>query len=337
MAFSIPFNSLVNRHRRLHQARPPVTRAGRLMVGLQISIVDGVAWIAAAALVLHTLLAWSWRMDVARAADSLPTGWTLLGLYGLPLLGLLPAITVLHLRLFIKTVMIASQSGSRDQSTFNWEALILTPVSARQIIWSQWWSTLRQIAPDALRLAVLHGAAALWLGVYSPRLMLQGGHLTLISFEQLIHPALLLVLLGSVGLSLLLGFGLLAACAIVISLIQASGRWVTAAALYLSLTGVLVIALAQTSVMMISFGVAVPSPGVEWISLARQALAALGTWVAPATWLGGQWLTALFLDPTLSGYLLTTVLLGAAFLALMAFLSLRLAEHLAIRQGALRG
>ncbi|MEP6985985.1 MAG: hypothetical protein ABI970_10320 [Chloroflexota bacterium] len=66
-----------------------------------------------------------------------------------------------HLYLMFQTIVLSSNSITREKEFQTWELLVLTGINARQIVRGKWWATVQRQVPYYLRLAVLRiGATA---------------------------------------------------------------------------------------------------------------------------------------------------------------------------------
>jgi hypothetical protein len=73
-------------------------------------------------------------------------------------------LVALHFGLLLSTLHLSSAAITRDKrDTERWEALLLTGVSGREIVWGKWWATVQTMSHDYLLLAFWRAAAVFTL------------------------------------------------------------------------------------------------------------------------------------------------------------------------------
>jgi hypothetical protein len=78
----------------------------------------------------------------------------------------LSAVTTLwHFRILFQTVVLSTNSISREKQSGNWDLLILTGLDAQTLIRSKWSATVRQQWQRSLRLGILRGLAVCVVGI----------------------------------------------------------------------------------------------------------------------------------------------------------------------------
>jgi hypothetical protein len=80
-------------------------------------------------------------------------------------LALLAAAVAEHLILVWKTLLFASQSISREKRSGTWDTLVLTRMSARQIVIGKWWGVVSHIILTNQHGILLRGAMIFWFGM----------------------------------------------------------------------------------------------------------------------------------------------------------------------------
>lgn len=80
-------------------------------------------------------------------------------------LSLIAVIIAYHILLLWQTLLFAAATISREHQSGTWEPLILTPMTARQIIVGKWWAVMLHVMSRHGRGILLRGGALLWLGV----------------------------------------------------------------------------------------------------------------------------------------------------------------------------
>jgi hypothetical protein len=135
---------------------------------------------------LRRLLAWPWKILMALAVmsavvllvvepfvtvigydiASLPAdmhNFAAVILFFIPVVALIPLTLLIHFRTQLRTLALASNSISREKRGGTWDLLLLTPVSARQIVRGKWWATLRYVWRGYALLTLLRVASLFWL------------------------------------------------------------------------------------------------------------------------------------------------------------------------------
>ena len=95
------------------------------------------------------------------------------------------SLTIMHFALYIVvtlvTVALAARSIVREQEGHTWESLLLTDLSARQIVQGKWWATLRALWGDHVMVLFMRLGFVAWLhiavrsiGLNSPVSLLAG-------------------------------------------------------------------------------------------------------------------------------------------------------------------
>lgn len=79
----------------------------------------------------------------------------------------LVSLVIMHFALYIVvtlvTLALAASSITREQTSRTWESLLLTEMSARQIVLGKWWATLRALWGDHVLVLVLRLGFVAWL------------------------------------------------------------------------------------------------------------------------------------------------------------------------------
>ncbi|MBZ0299177.1 MAG: hypothetical protein K8J31_05535, partial [Anaerolineae bacterium] len=77
------------------------------------------------------------------------------------------SLMIVHFALYIVvtlvTLALAGSSISREQESRTWESLLLTEMSARQIVQGKWWATLRALWGDHLMVLIVRLGFVAWL------------------------------------------------------------------------------------------------------------------------------------------------------------------------------
>jgi hypothetical protein len=84
-------------------------------------------------------------------------------LFFIPLIALIPLTLLIHFRTQLRTLALASNSISREKRGGTWDLLLLTPVSAREIVRGKWWATLKYVWRGYALLTLLRVASLFWL------------------------------------------------------------------------------------------------------------------------------------------------------------------------------
>lgn len=92
------------------------------------------------------------------------TGWIINSIGGLPAMITLAVMGVLHFRILLATLLLASDAIAREKRGRTWDSLLLTGLDARQIIIGKWWATLRSVWRDYAFLALLRAGVVVGLG-----------------------------------------------------------------------------------------------------------------------------------------------------------------------------
>ncbi len=79
----------------------------------------------------------------------------------------LTSLMIMHFALYIVvtlvTLALAGASISREQTSGTWESLLLTNMTARQIVQGKWWATLRSLWGDHLMVLLVRLGFVAWL------------------------------------------------------------------------------------------------------------------------------------------------------------------------------
>jgi ABC-type transport system involved in multi-copper enzyme maturation permease subunit len=179
---------------------------------------------------LRRFLAWPWKLLLALAImsavillvvepfsaaigydfASLPAEMHLLAsivLFFIPVVSLIPLTLLIHFRTQLRTLAFASNTISREKRGGTWDILLLTPVSARQIVRGKWWATVRHVWREYLLLALLRAGSILWVTLEAGRYVMYSYPTYRIEIRPHYyepHPLYMLL-----GLGLIVGFTLL--------------------------------------------------------------------------------------------------------------------------------
>lgn len=85
---------------------------------------------------------------------------------------------------------LATNSISRERRGRTWENLILTSVTARQIVWGKWWASLRALNGDFVMIIVLRIGLSAWVILFSQESLLSVGG---VPAEWFHFPALIVI------------------------------------------------------------------------------------------------------------------------------------------------
>jgi hypothetical protein len=141
---------------------------------------------------LRRILAWPWKILLALAimsavillvvepfaavigydVASLPIEMhplAALVLFFIPVVSLIPLTLLVHFRTQLRTLALASNTISREKRGGTWDILLLTPISARQIVRGKWWATVRHAWREYLLLALLRAGSILWVTLEAGR------------------------------------------------------------------------------------------------------------------------------------------------------------------------
>jgi hypothetical protein len=141
---------------------------------------------------LRRILAWPWKIllalaimsavillvvepfaaaigyDVARLpAEMHPLASVVL--FFIPIVSLIPLTLLIHFRTQLRTLAFASNTISREKRGGTWDILLLTPISAHQIVRGKWWATVRHVWREYLLLALLRAGSILWVTLEAGR------------------------------------------------------------------------------------------------------------------------------------------------------------------------
>jgi hypothetical protein len=84
-------------------------------------------------------------------------------LFFIPIVSLIPLTLLIHFRTQLRTLAFAANTISREKRGGTWDILLLTPMSARQIVRGKWWATVRHVWRGYLLLALLRAGSILWV------------------------------------------------------------------------------------------------------------------------------------------------------------------------------
>lgn len=162
------FQTIANAER-LHQQRA-VKRSSRAIRSLRLLLFILVLFFAVSTILVQFLISLK-VIDISNILSRLsPQNREIVNvyLYWIPLAVLLPVTLVWHFRLLVRVLSLSAHTIVREYTTGAWETLILTHVTARNIVLGKWWAIVRCWFREYLILAVLRISVILWFGlVYS--------------------------------------------------------------------------------------------------------------------------------------------------------------------------
>ncbi|MCI0351024.1 MAG: hypothetical protein L0Z53_16485, partial [Acidobacteriales bacterium] len=106
--------------------------------------------------------------DIARLPEELHLLATIV-LFFIPIVSLIPLTLLIHFRTQLRTLAFAANTISREKRGGTWDILLLTPMSARQIVRGKWWATVRHMWRSYLLLALLRAGSILWITLEAGR------------------------------------------------------------------------------------------------------------------------------------------------------------------------
>ena len=83
-----------------------------------------------------------------------------------PIVALTFFVTMLHFTTILRTIFIAGETVAREKRVHNWEILLLTGISARQLIFGKWWAVICVVWRQFALLAFLRGLTAVLMGMF---------------------------------------------------------------------------------------------------------------------------------------------------------------------------
>ena len=111
-------------------------------------------------------LTYLWLFVVALIAAITPL-WLYMDLFQSAALLIMAVIIYLaHIIVGLRTLLLASDSISRERRSGAWDTLILTGIDARQIVWGKWWVVVRYVWKDHALMALPSVGLAFGLAQY---------------------------------------------------------------------------------------------------------------------------------------------------------------------------
>jgi hypothetical protein len=83
---------------------------------------------------------------------------------------LIPVTIVMHFRLILQTLTVASDSIAREKRSGTWDIMLLTGIDSRRLILGKWWAILRSLARPYAYLAFLRVGTIIYITLVSNRI-----------------------------------------------------------------------------------------------------------------------------------------------------------------------